>query len=443
MERMRNPSLLVCGLKHGKIWPKLPSTSVAPYVKTANPLALNARRPARPSTPLTFATAAGAEMSSSSHASAWPPFVRILSVHTVLTVASPSVANPNGVGAEGSQLLTSNIPDRGPNRSTSVNLTTLCHADAGGATCADAGDVAAIADEHTRMPMIPQLARVRPRFMTGPPCRCRCGPDVMAGFGSLKYVFPRMAHAGPMAATGVMRGDSDHFAGAQRRDVGGAVAQLREDLLGVLTERGRATAEASRRFREIHRRRRERRAARQTRIVRILQQSGLPDVLVLERLLGRVERARGDLRRFQLGQRLDRRARRRPLRHALGDDLAVVAAREIVLEARVGEPVGLAHQPRPALEHRPTDRVGDDPAVPRPEEIRGRRRLATVERGHPVRLDDLLLHEGRIVEGDRGAQERALDLLAAPGLLALHERRQRAEGGEGGRAAIHPGHRGA
>src|SRR5258706_7746478 len=169
MERMRNPSLLVCGLKHGKIWPKLPSNRFAPYVKTANPLALNVRRPARPSTPLTFATAAGAEMSSSSHASAWPPFVRILSVHTVLMVASPSVANPKGVGDEGSQLLTSNIPDRGPNLSTSVNLTTLCHAEAGGATCADAGDVAAIANGHTRMPMIPQLAHVHPRFMTGPP----------------------------------------------------------------------------------------------------------------------------------------------------------------------------------------------------------------------------------------------------------------------------------
>src|SRR5207244_3784327 len=82
------------------------------------------------------------------------------------------------------------------------------------------------------------------------------------------------------------------------------------------------------------------------------------------RLLGRVERGGGNLRRLERGERLGGRALRGPLRHALGDDLAVVAARLVILEPGIAEPALLAHEPGPAGEHWIADRVGDDPAVP-------------------------------------------------------------------------------
>ena len=209
----------------------------------------------------------------------------------------------------------------------------------------------------------------------------------------------------------------------------------------MLADRGRAMTKASGRLREIHRGRRERRLARESGIVRVLEELRGADVRVLQRLLRRVERRRRNLRALQPGQRLRRRAGRGPLRHALGDRLTVVAAREVVLEARIVEPVPLAHQRGPAREHRLADRGGEDPAVPRPVKIGRRRRLTAVHRGHPVGLGHLLLDERRIVEGDRGAEQRALDLLTPAGLAARHERRQRAERGERRRPAVDPRHR--
>src|SRR5207249_858064 len=81
----------------------------------------------------------------------------------------------------------------------------------------------------------------------------------------------------------------------------------------------------------------------------------------------------------------------RPRRHPLGDDLAVVAAGQVVLEAWVGQPVVLAHQLGPSAEHRFTDREGEDPAVPGAEQIRRRGRLTAIHGRDSIRLDRLLL----------------------------------------------------
>src|SRR5262249_52848504 len=126
---------------------------------------------------------------------------------------------------------------------------------------------------------------------------------------------------------------------AKARDGLGAVPELTEDGVGVLAEGGRAMAKAAGRLREIDGHRREWRGAGQPRILRVVQQAGGTDVRVLERLLRGVERAGGDLRGLQLGERLRGRALAGPLVHALGDDLAVVPAREVIAKARIGEPV--------------------------------------------------------------------------------------------------------
>jgi hypothetical protein len=73
----------------------------------------------------------------------------------------------------------------------------------------------------------------------------------------------------------------------------------------------------------------------------------------------------------QLGQRLSVGAIGRPRRHALGDDLAVVAARQVVLErgsvSQWSSPISLAHRRNIGL----ADREGQDPAVPGAEQIDG------------------------------------------------------------------------
>jgi hypothetical protein len=63
-------------------------------------------------------------------------------------------------------------------------------------------------------------------------------------------------------------------------------------------------------------------------------------------------------RRFQFLQSLGGGALGRPLRHPLGDELAVVTTGLVVLEARIRVPVVVSHQPGPPREHRIADGVG-------------------------------------------------------------------------------------
>ena len=58
------------------------------------------------------------------------------------------------------------------------------------------------------------------------------------------------------------------------------------------------------------------------------------------------------------------------------------------------------------------------------------------ERGSLEIRDDLLLDQRRVVEGEGGAQERALGLLAAARLVACHQSGLGAKGGQRPPAAI-------
>src|SRR5881409_3111093 len=204
---------------------------------------------------------------------------------------------------------------------------------------------------------------------------------------------------------------SDDALVPERVDLRRGVSDLTEDRVRVLAERRRAVPEAARRLREIDGRRRERDATRDAWILGVDQQPGATDVSVVERLLRRVERARRNLRALQLFQRLLGRALSRPLAHSLADVFGVVATRLVVLEAWIREPAVLAHQLRPAREHRVPDGVRDDPAVLRAKQIRWRRRLPAVLGGDAIDLDRLLLDERGVVERDRRAQQRPFHLL--------------------------------
>src|SRR5262249_41104171 len=137
---------------------------------------------------------------------------------------------------------------------------------------------------------------------------------------------------------------SDHALLPERIDVRRRVADLTENRVRVLAEDRRAMPEAAWRFREIDGCGRQRHAPGEAGIVRTREQAGLTDVGVVERLLRRVERAGRNPGGLQLPQRLIGGALSRPLAHALADVLGVIAARLVVLEARIGEPAVLAHQ---------------------------------------------------------------------------------------------------
>src|ERR1700731_624732 len=103
---------------------------------------------------------------------------------------------------------------------------------------------------------------------------------------------------------------------------------------------------------------------------------------VVERLLRRIDLAGDDAGLFEFGQGLGTAARGTPLAHPRRDQLAMIATRLVVGEARVAEPMLLADHPAPAPEHRLTDHGRDDPAVPGAEDV-GRRRVeaAVLDRG--------------------------------------------------------------
>src|SRR5262249_35470691 len=144
---------------------------------------------------------------------------------------------------------------------------------------------------------------------------------------------------------------SDDFSGAEPRDLLPAVAELFQDLVGVLAEGRRAVTEASGRLREVDGRRRQRRRPREPWILRVPKEACGPDGRLLQSLRRRLEGPRRNPRGLELGERLRRRALGSPLAHALRDGFTVIPAREVVLEPWVGEPVVLAHQLGPAPEH--------------------------------------------------------------------------------------------
>src|SRR5258707_6175136 len=78
---------------------------------------------------------------------------------------------------------------------------------------------------------------------------------------------------------------SDDVAGSQLGNLRLLVAQLGQDLVGVLAQRGSPPLESPGSLRQIDRRRRERHAAGHTRVLRVPQQTGRADVRVVQRLL--------------------------------------------------------------------------------------------------------------------------------------------------------------
>ena len=87
----------------------------------------------------------------------------------------------------------------------------------------------------------------------------------------------------------------------------------------------------------------------------------------------------------------------------------------------------LADHPGPAPEHRRSDNRGDDPAVPAPIDVGRGSVEAAVEGRDAIDAGQRLLDQGSVGKRDRGAQQRALDLLATAGLAALDQCRQGAE----------------
>src|SRR5438132_9075013 len=104
----------------------------------------------------------------------------------------------------------------------------------------------------------------------------------------------------PRTASALSGGPSDHLPGSQLRDLGRAIPELGQDLVRVLAQGGRAVAEATGSLGQIDRRGRERHPPRHARVTGVVEETGLAHVLVLERLLRRIERRRRDLGRFQL-----------------------------------------------------------------------------------------------------------------------------------------------
>ncbi len=119
--------------------------------------------------------------------------------------------------------------------------------------------------------------------------------------------------------------------------------------------------------------------------VALLEQVRGADMRVVERLLRRIDLTGDDAGLFEFGERLLAAPLGAPRRHARRDDLAVIAARLVVGEARVGEPVLLADHAAPAPEHRLADHRRDDPAVLGAVIIGGGRVEAAIDGRDPVR----------------------------------------------------------
>jgi hypothetical protein len=108
--------------------------------------------------------------------------------------------------------------------------------------------------------------------------------------------------------------------------------------------------------------------------------------------------------------------------------------------SRVVQPMLLADHPGPAAKHWRADDRRDDPAVCGLEDVGRRRVEAPIEGRGAVHPGQSLLDQSGVGEGDRSAQQSALDLLASPGLAALDQRRHGAKRRQTGRAEIDPRH---
>src|SRR5581483_1108315 len=202
---------------------------------------------------------------------------------------------------------------------------------------------------------------------------------------------------------------------------GFVVAEFRQNLLGMLAQRWRAAAERARRLREPHRDARDRGWTRQAWILNAAEETHCRRLRVIERLLGCQHGRRRNVFTAENLERLVGGSFAAPALHPRADERAVVAARDVVLEARVFEPDGLPHEPCPTAIERIAHHLADDPAVLGPEKIDRRRGLAAIAGGHAVGIDHALLDEQSVGIGERGRQERALHLLAAPALAPRHQ----------------------
>ena len=250
---------------------------------------------------------------------------------------------------------------------------------------------------------------------------------------------PRHARDGAVPRR-LRRAPSDHAVCAQLRDLCARVTELAEDCVGVGAEhRGRAALDrlgARQRDRHAPYRRRPRQAG----IVERLQHAERRDLRVVERLLRLEQGTAGNHRLAESFEHRVGRALRAPARHALADQRAVVAARAIVAKARIAQPLGLAHQPRPALVQRLADHLADHPAVARTEQVVRRRGLAAVAGRHAVDAEHALFDQQRVAERQRGSEQGAAHDLPRAARLALLERDQRAEGAVQRGAEVDPGH---
>ena len=105
-------------------------------------------------------------------------------------------------------------------------------------------------------------------------------------------------------------------------------------------------------------------------------------MLVVDRLLRRIDLARDDLRLFELGERLGRALPGAPFAHLCCDAVAVIRTRLVVAKARIGEPMFVADHAAPAPEHRLADDGNDNPAVARLVNVaRGRVEGAVADAG--------------------------------------------------------------
>src|SRR5271156_4952252 len=135
---------------------------------------------------------------------------------------------------------------------------------------------------------------------------------------------------------------------------------------------------------------------------------------ILEHLLRREYRRSWNPCRRQLLEAPRRRAFGSPARGTLAENLAMLGPQLVRAKSRIGEPVLLAHQARPALVERLSHTLQHDPTVARPHGIRRTARLAAIAAGHAVSAGQCLLggQKARDIEG--AAQQIGGDDLALP-----------------------------
>ena len=195
----------------------------------------------------------------------------------------------------------------------------------------------------------------------------------------------------------------------------------------MLAQQRRPALGLGRRGRQLHRRVRDGGGGRRAGVVDRAQDAAGLDVRVVEGLLGRVDRPRRDAHGLQVRQRLRRRPLREPGRHHRAERLAVLAAQQVVGEARVGQQRRVVEQRRHPLEQRLACDRDQHPAVARLEDVGWAGGLPAVAAAHPVGPAQPLLDEGGVVDRQRGAQQRRLHALSAPPLLAREQRRHDAQ----------------